>query len=59
MTDSPYETGLDKNAANYTPLIFNYFIQTAFSLDERFYLKPRNASCVHLQPINCVTGAPL
>jgi len=44
---------------NYTPLIFNYFIQNAFNLEERFYLKPRNASCVHLQPINCVTGAPL
>lgn len=44
---------------NYTPLIFNYFINTAFNLEERFYLKPRNASCVHLQPINCVTGLPL
>lgn len=44
---------------NYTPLIFNYFIKTAFNLEERFYLKPRNASCVHLQPINCVTGLPL
>jgi len=44
---------------NYTPLIFNYFIQNAFSLEEKFYLKPRNASCVHLQPINCVTGANL
>lgn len=44
---------------NYTPLIFNYFIKTAFNLEERFYLKPRNASCVHLQPVNCVTGLPL
>lgn len=44
---------------NYTPLIFNYFIQSAFSLDEKFYLKPRNASCVHLQPVNCVTGGNL
>lgn len=42
---------------NYTPLIFNYFIKTAFNLEERFFLKPRNASCVTLQPINCVTGA--
>jgi Flp pilus assembly protein TadG len=44
---------------NYTPLIFNYFIENAFDLEERFYLKPRNASCVHLQPINCVTGGNL
>ena len=44
---------------NYTPLIFHYFIQNAFNLNETFYLKPRNASCVHLQPINCVTGANL
>ncbi|MEZ5817490.1 MAG: TadE/TadG family type IV pilus assembly protein [Hyphomicrobiaceae bacterium] len=44
---------------NYTPLIFHYFIKTAFNLQEKFYLKPRNASCVHLQPINCVTGANL
>ncbi|MEZ5854748.1 MAG: TadE/TadG family type IV pilus assembly protein [Hyphomicrobiaceae bacterium] len=44
---------------NYTPLIFNYFIDTAFDLEEKFYLKPRNASCVHLQPINCVTGGNL
>jgi Flp pilus assembly protein TadG len=44
---------------NYTPLIFNYFIESAFDLDEKFYLKPRNASCVHLQPINCVTGGAI
>jgi Flp pilus assembly protein TadG len=44
---------------NYTPLIFHYFIKNAFNLEERFFLKPRNASCVHLQPINCVTGANL
>ena len=43
----------------YSPLIFNYFINSAFNLEERFFLKPRNASCVHLQPINCVTGAYL
>ena len=48
-----------ESSYNYTPLIFNYFIQSAFSLEERFYLKPRNASCVHLQPINCVTGGAL
>jgi hypothetical protein len=41
---------------NYTPLIFHYFIETAFNLEERFYLKPRNAACVHLLPINCTTG---
>lgn len=44
---------------NYTPLLFHYFIESAFNLEEKFYLKPRNAGCVHLQPINCVTGAPL
>lgn len=41
---------------NYTPLIFHYFIQSAFNLEEKFYLKPRNAACVHLLPINCTTG---
>jgi len=41
---------------NYTPLIFHYFIQQAFNLEEKFYLKPRNAACVHLLPINCTTG---
>jgi Flp pilus assembly protein TadG len=46
-------------AYNYTPLIFNYFIKNAFNLEERFFLKPRNASCVHLRPVNCVTGATL
>lgn len=43
----------------YAPLIFNYFITSAFNLEEQFFLKPRNASCVHLQPINCVTGGYL
>jgi Flp pilus assembly protein TadG len=43
----------------YTPLIFHYFISSAFDLEEKFYLKPRNASCVHLQPVNCVTGGTL
>lgn len=46
-------------AYNYIPLIFSYFIRNAFNLEEKFYLKPRNASCVHLQPINCVTGTAL
>lgn len=41
---------------NYTPLIFHHFIKQAFSLEEKFYLKPRNAACVHLLPINCTTG---
>lgn len=41
---------------NYTPLVFSYFIEQAFNLEERFYLKPRNAACVHLLPINCTTG---
>jgi hypothetical protein len=44
---------------NYKPLIFNYFIREAFNLEEKFYLKPRNSSCVHLLPINCVTGATM
>jgi len=44
---------------NYTPLIFNYFIQSAFNMSERFFLKPRNSSCVHLKPINCVTGGTM
>jgi hypothetical protein len=44
---------------NYSPLIFNYFIQSAFNLTERFFLKPRNSSCVHLRPINCVTGGTM
>jgi Flp pilus assembly pilin Flp len=44
---------------NYTPLIFNYFIKSAFNMTERFFLKPRNSSCVHLRPINCVTGGTM
>ncbi len=35
---------------NYTPLIFKYFITSAFDLQEKFYLKPRNAACVILKP---------
>ena len=40
---------------NYTPLIFKYFITSAFDLEEKFFLKPRNASCVPLKPnqTNC------
>ncbi len=44
---------------NYTPLIFSYFIKEAFTLEEKFYLKPRNSACVHLKPIHCVTGATM
>jgi Flp pilus assembly protein TadG len=44
---------------NYAPLVFNYFIQSAFNMTERFFLKPRNSSCVHLRPINCVTGGTM
>lgn len=40
----------------YTPLIFNYFITSALSLTDKFYLKPRNSTCVTLQPVNCVTS---
>ena len=43
----------------YTPLIFNYFLTTAFNLKETFYLKPRNSTCVNLKPISCVTGNPI
>lgn len=43
----------------YTPLVFKYFIASAFDLKEKFYLKPRNSTCVHLRPINCVTGGTL
>ena len=43
----------------YTPLIFNYFLTSAFNLKETFYLKPRNSSCVNLKPISCVTGNPI
>ena len=44
---------------NYTPLIFKYFITQAFEMQEKFYLKPRNSSCVHLKPVNCVTGGAI
>jgi Flp pilus assembly protein TadG len=44
---------------NYTPLIFSYFISEAFTMEEKFYLKPRNGACVHLKPIHCVTGATM
>ncbi len=44
---------------NYTPLVFSVFISSAFNLEEKFYLKPRNASCVHLKPVNCVTGGAI
>lgn len=41
---------------NYSPLLFKYFITTAFDMEERFYLKPRQKACVSLAPTNCVTG---
>ncbi len=44
---------------NYVPLIFSYFITSAFDMTERFFMKPRNSSCVHLRPINCVTGGTM
>lgn len=43
---------------NYSPLLFKYFIKTAFDMEERFYLKPRQKACVSLAPTNCVTGTP-
>jgi Flp pilus assembly protein TadG len=44
---------------NYVPLIFSYYITSAFDMTERFFMKPRNSSCVHLRPINCVTGGTM
>jgi Flp pilus assembly protein TadG len=44
---------------DYTPMIFTYFIREVFTLEEKFYLKPRNSACVHLKPIHCVTGATM
>jgi Flp pilus assembly protein TadG len=38
---------------NYQPLIFNYFIESAFSLEEIFYLKPRLSSYVKYNDGNC------
>ena len=40
----------------YIPLSVRYFIKTGIELEQKFYLKPRNSNCVHLKPINCVTG---
>ncbi len=40
---------------NYTPLIFKYFIKAAFSLQQRSFLKPRNAMCVRLDGESCVS----
>ncbi|MEZ5852668.1 MAG: TadE/TadG family type IV pilus assembly protein [Hyphomicrobiaceae bacterium] len=41
---------------NYAPLIMHYFLTSAFDLSEKFYLKPRNATCVPLPPeiTNCI-----
>jgi Flp pilus assembly protein TadG len=44
---------------NYVPLIFSYYLTSAFDMTERFFMKPRNSSCVHLRPINCVTGGTM
>jgi Flp pilus assembly protein TadG len=38
---------------NYSPLIFNYFIESAFPLEERFFLKPRLSSFVRYNGNNC------
>lgn len=38
---------------DYEPLLFKYFIATAFSLEEKFYLKPRLASYVKYNGANC------
>jgi Flp pilus assembly protein TadG len=39
---------------DYQPLIFNYFIQSAFPLQERFFLKPRLSSYVEYIGTNCI-----
>jgi len=38
---------------DYTPLLFTYFIQSAFNLEEKFYLKPRLASYVKFNDVTC------
>ena len=38
---------------DYQPLIFNYFIQTAFALKEKFYLKPRLSKSVKYNTTQC------
>ena len=40
---------------HYVPLVISYFVST-YDMSEKFYLKPRNSSCVNLLPISCVTG---
>lgn len=43
---------------NYVPLIFHYFITSAFDLKEKFYLKPRNGACVRLSGVAPDCTAP-
>lgn len=40
---------------NYTPLIFNYFIKSAFDLQDRFFLRQREGGiCLRLDEAQCV-----
>jgi Flp pilus assembly protein TadG len=39
---------------NYIPLIFHYFITSAFPLEEKFYLKPRLSSYVEYNGTKCL-----
>lgn len=43
---------------NYSPLIFHYFITSAFVMQETFYLKPRNARCISRDGTSCTTSCP-
>ena len=43
---------------DYQPLIFNYFITSAFPLEEKFYLKPRLSKSVQYGAIKCLRRAP-
>ena len=39
---------------DYTPLIFNYFIQTGFPMTEKFYVKPRLSASVQFDGTQCL-----
>lgn len=43
---------------NYAPLIFSYFITSAFDLKEKFFLKPRNGACVILRTVTTNCNGP-
>jgi Flp pilus assembly protein TadG len=39
---------------DYQPLIFNYFIESAFTMEEKFYLKPRLSNSVEYNSKKCL-----